>query len=134
MTSTQNIFCNKYHKWIQEPFLPIVKGLQLHLRCDWVSGFSSNYKQYISNYLSFYLFIYLSIYLPIYIYIYNIKTYRKVTWSDYPILGVEIARARKCFQHPLLTSKPATMTEYSDQHPSLSIIRSKGLRSSKMKW
>ena len=31
--------------------------------------------------------------------------------SDYPILGAEIARARKRFKHPLLTSKPATMTE-----------------------
>ena len=31
--------------------------------------------------------------------------------SDYPILGAEIARARKRFQHPLLTSKPVTMTQ-----------------------
>ena len=31
--------------------------------------------------------------------------------SDYPILGVEIVRAGECFYHPLLTSKPATMTQ-----------------------
>ena len=31
--------------------------------------------------------------------------------SDYPILGAEIARSRRLFQHPLLTSKPATMTK-----------------------
>ena len=32
-------------------------------------------------------------------------------YSDYPILGAEIARAGKRFWHPLLTSKPATVTE-----------------------
>ena len=54
--------------------------------------------------------------------------------SDYPILGAEIARARKPFQNPLLTSKPATMTqECSNHHPSLSTLRSKGLSRSKMK-
>ena len=31
--------------------------------------------------------------------------------SDYPILGAEIARARKRFWHPLLIIKPATMTQ-----------------------
>ena len=44
-----------------------------------------------------------------FIYIY-IQIYQWMSQSDYPILGVEIARARKRFQHPLLTSKPATMT------------------------
>ena len=36
------------------------------------------------------------------------------------ILGAEIAKAGKCFYHQLLTSKPTTMTEWSDHHPSLS--------------
>ena len=30
--------------------------------------------------------------------------------SDYPILGGEIARAMKRFQHPLVAGKPATIT------------------------
>ena len=33
-----------------------------------------------------------------------------MSYSDYPILGVEIARARKRFYEPLLTIKNATMT------------------------
>ena len=46
-------------------------------------------------------------YIYVYIYIHTHTTYRQ---TDYPILGAGIARARKGFQHPLLTSKPATMT------------------------
>lgn len=43
-----------------------------------------------------------------------------------PILGAERAKARKYFQHPLLTSKPATMTqECSNRYPSLSTLRSR---------
>ena len=39
------------------------------------------------------------------------------------------------FQHPLLTSKPATVTEEcSNHHRSLSTLRSKGLSCSRMKW
>ena len=41
---------------------------------------------------------------------------------DYPILGAEIARARKRLQHPLLTSKPTTMTQSVQ-----TTLRSKGL-------
>ena len=37
-------------------------------------------------------------------------TASSISWSDYPILGAEIARARKRFWHPLLISKPVTMT------------------------
>ena len=44
---------------------------------------------------------------------------------------METAMARKHFQHPLLTSKD---TECSNHHPSLSTLRSEGLRRSKMKW
>ena len=40
----------------------------------------------------------------IYIYIY-LQIYREMLHSDYRFLGAEIAGARKCFQHPLLTSK-----------------------------
>ena len=32
-------------------------------------------------------------------------------WSDQPIPGAEIARAKKRFYYPLLTSKPTTMTQ-----------------------
>ena len=32
-------------------------------------------------------------------------------YSDYSILGAEIARATKRFYQPLLTSKPATITQ-----------------------
>ena len=48
--------------------------------------------------------------------------------SIYPIIRAEIARARKSFQHPLLTSKPATMTQSAEttippyQHYIFSII------------
>ena len=49
--------------------------------------------------------------LYIYKYIYFIYTNLPVSDIDYPILGAEIARARKRFWHPLLTSKPATMTQ-----------------------
>ena len=31
--------------------------------------------------------------------------------TDHPTFGVAIARTRKRFWHPLLTSKPATMTQ-----------------------
>ena len=31
--------------------------------------------------------------------------------SDHPILGAETAKVRKRFKHPLLTSKPRTMTQ-----------------------
>ena len=34
-----------------------------------------------------------------------------MAYLDHPILGAEAVRARKRFQHPLLTSKPATMTQ-----------------------
>ena len=55
--------------------------------------------------------------------------------SDYPLLGAEIARARKRFYHPLLTSKPTTMTEEcSNYHPSLSTLWSEGLSRSKIEW
>ena len=33
-----------------------------------------------------------------------------MSWSDYPIVGSEIAKARKRFQHTLLIIKPASMT------------------------
>ena len=33
-----------------------------------------------------------------------------MSWSDYPFLGAEIAKARKRFNHPLLIIKHATMT------------------------
>ena len=47
-------------------------------------------------------------------------------YSDYPVLGAEIVRARKHFKHPLLTSKPANMTqEGSNHHASLSTINPK---------
>ena len=55
-------------------------------------------------------------------------------YSDYPILGAEMARARKRFWHPLLTSKPATMTQCLNHYPSLSNLKSKGLSLTKMKW
>ena len=55
-------------------------------------------------------------------------------YSDYPVLGAEIARARKRFKHPLLTSKSANMTqEGSNHHASLSTLKLKGLNRSKMK-
>ena len=38
-----------------------------------------------------------------------IQIYQWMSYSDYPILGMEIARARKRFYHPLVTSKPVTM-------------------------
>ena len=58
---------------------------------------------YIIYYIHTYIiYIYVYIYIYIYIYIYYIN----------PILGVETARARKRFQHPLLImSHPATMTQ-----------------------
>ena len=37
--------------------------------------------------------------------------------SDNPILGKEIARARKRFYHPLLKSKPTTMTKSAQTLP-----------------
>ena len=58
-----------------------------------------------------YTYIYKYIYIYIYIYIHTyIQIYQWMPQSDYPVLGVEIARARKRFEHPLLTSKPATTT------------------------
>ena len=98
----------------------------------------SNSKCYIYIYIYIYTFIFF-IYLFISLYIhytfkvgltslvgicllivqqevlYAYKIYIQINqWmsqSDYPILGVEIARARKRFSHPLLTGKPATMTQ-----------------------
>ena len=32
-----------------------------------------------------------------------------MSWSDYPILGAELAKVMKRFQHPLLTSKAAAV-------------------------
>ena len=48
---------------------------------------------------------------------------------DYYILGAEIARARKYFQHPLLTRQPATMTQSAQ-----TIIFPTRLSCSKIKW
>ena len=50
-----------------------------------------------------------NIYIYIYIYIY--KFTKKCQTPDYLILGLAIARARKRFQHPLLTIQPANMTQ-----------------------
>ena len=44
------------------------------------------------------------------------EIYQQMPYSDYPILGVEISRARKRFQHPLLTSKLGTMTQRSNHY------------------
>ena len=67
-----------------------------------------------------------NIYLYTYIYIYIYK-FTSECQSDYPIPGVEIARTRRRFQHPLLTSKPATMTKCSNHHLTLSTLRPKGI-------
>ena len=44
-----------------------------------------------------------------YIYIYICIIYQEMSWSDYPILGAELAKVMKRFQHPLLTSKAAAV-------------------------
>ena len=45
------------------------------------------------------------------------------------------SQGQETFLGPSLTSKPTTMTqEYSNHHPSLSTLRSKGLSRSKIKW
>ena len=57
--------------------------------------------------------------------------------SDYPILGGEIARAMKRFQHPLVAGKPATITHSAQTTiPSYQPQgqRPKALRRSKLKW
>ena len=54
-----------------------------------------------------------NIYIYLYIYVYILYIY---IYTNYPILGPDISRARKCFQHSLLTRKPAPMTNH---HPSL---------------
>ena len=67
-----------------------------------------------------------------YIYIYNNLPVNAIV--RLPILRKEIARARKRFQHPLLTSRPPTMTQCSNYYSFLSTLRSKGLSHSKIKW
>ena len=63
---------------------------------------------YLSIYLSIYLFIYLSICLSIYM-----QIYLKMPQSDYTIPDPRNGenQAKKCFKHPLLTNKPATITQ-----------------------
>ena len=39
------------------------------------------------------------------------QLYEEMSYLDYPILEVETAMASKLFWHPLLTKKPATMTQ-----------------------
>ena len=62
---------------------------------------------YLSIYLSIYLFIYLSAYLSICKF--TSKCHSQTT--PYPIPEMERTRAKKCFKHPLLTNKPATITQ-----------------------
>ena len=60
------------------------------------------------------------------------QIYQEMPESDYPILGAEIARARRRhFLHPLLASKPATMAQsaqttiHSNCHKALGLSRSR---------
>ena len=51
-----------------------------------------------------------------------IQIYQEMILPDYPIVVAEIARARKHFSNPLLTSKPTIMNqECSSRHPHLSL-------------
>ena len=72
---------------------------------------------YICLYIYIYIYIKYIIYNIIYIYIFIfIYTYINTNLPRnaivrLPLLGVEIARVRKRLQQPLLTRKPATMTQ-----------------------
>ena len=57
-----------------------------------------------------------------------------MSWSDYPTLGAEIARARERFQHPVVTSKPATMTQSAQTTIPPNHHKALALSHSKMKW
>ena len=61
------------------------------------------------------------------------QIYQEISQLDYPILGAEVAR-ETAFQHPLLTSKPATVTQSAQSAIPLNLHKALGLSRSKMKW
>ena len=54
--------------------------------------------------------------------------------SDYPILGVKKSRVKKRFKQPLLTSKPATLTQSAQTTIPTNSYKALGLSRSKIKW
>ena len=58
-----------------------------------------------------YIYIHICTNKFIYIYIYTYKFTSKMSWSDYSIFGLEIARDRGHFKHRLLIIKHTTMTQ-----------------------
>ena len=63
----------------------------------------------------------------------NMYYCQKMQQSDYPIFRAEIDRARKRFQEPLLTSKPATLTQSAQVTISLNSHKTMELSHSKIR-
>ena len=66
---------------------------------------------YIYIYEHIYIYIYIYIYICICIYVYSNANLPANAIVRLPNLGSEIAKARRHFKHPLLTSQLTTMTE-----------------------